>query len=129
MSQYLALAVCIVATALAGCSAGTVSTSVGPGHPANANAAQSIFELTPTRSPEPVTSTTDADSPHHAVPPAGDAAESGLGRLMNSYLAIGAALVSMLVHGPEGLDEAWVDRTTAVLLHGISPAAGGPPVR
>lgn len=44
-------------------------------------------------------------------------------------LAIGAALVAMLVHGPEGLDEAWVDRTTAVLLHGISPAAGGPPAR
>ena len=44
-------------------------------------------------------------------------------------LAIGAALVAMLVHGPEGLDEAWVDRTTAVLLQGISPAAGGPPAR
>ncbi len=44
-------------------------------------------------------------------------------------LAIGAALVAMLVRGPEGLDEAWVDRTTAVLLQGISPAAGGPPAR
>ncbi|WP_341229613.1 TetR/AcrR family transcriptional regulator [Nocardioides salarius] len=44
-------------------------------------------------------------------------------------LAIGAALVAMLVHGPEGLDEAWVDRTTAVLLQGISPAAGGPTAR
>ena len=38
-------------------------------------------------------------------------------------LAIGAALVALLVRGPEGLTDEWIDRTTAVLLDGIRPAS------
>ncbi len=36
-------------------------------------------------------------------------------------LVIGAALVAMLVRGPDGLTDEWVDRTTAVVLCGILP--------
>ncbi len=58
------------------------------------------------------------------------AAEAGqVRRGVDAATVLELALVAMLVHGPEGLDEAWVDRTTAVLLQGISPAAGGPPAR
>ncbi len=34
-------------------------------------------------------------------------------------LVIGAALLALLVHGPDGLTEAWVDRTARVVFHGI----------
>lgn len=34
-------------------------------------------------------------------------------------LVIGAALVAMLVRGPDGLTSEWVERTTAVVLHGV----------
>lgn len=39
-------------------------------------------------------------------------------------LVIGAALVAMLVRGADGLTEEWVDRTAAVVLHGIRGAGG-----
>lgn len=35
-------------------------------------------------------------------------------------IVIGAALVAMLVRGPDGLTDDWVDQTTAVVLGGIS---------
>jgi hypothetical protein len=34
-------------------------------------------------------------------------------------VVIGAALVAMLVRGPDGLTDTWIDQTTALVLGGI----------
>lgn len=54
------------------------------------------------------------------------AAESGavrpdLDAVTVMELVIGAALVAMLVRGPEGLTDEWVERTASVVLQGIRP--------
>ena len=38
-------------------------------------------------------------------------------------LAVGAVLAAMLVRGPDQLDDAWIERTSQILLRGIRPDA------
>ena len=45
---------------------------------------------------------------------------AGVDAVIVIELVIGAALVAMLVRGPDGLTDDWVDQTTAVVLGGIS---------
>jgi AcrR family transcriptional regulator len=47
------------------------------------------------------------------------AVRAGVDAVIVIELVIGAALVAMLVRGPDGLTDAWVDQTTAVVLGGI----------
>lgn len=39
-------------------------------------------------------------------------------------VAIGASLAASLIRGPDGLDAAWVDRTTAVIVDGVRSRGG-----
>ena len=105
MSHYLAFAVGIAALTLAGCSAGTVSTSVPLSHPANAAAVQSAFDTTPSTSTAIADSITDHHEARRPVAAAQDVEAGDLAGLVDSYLAIGDALASDSLHGaPEAAD-------------------------
>ena len=47
------------------------------------------------------------------------AVRTGVDAVIVIELVIGAALVAMLVRGPDGLTEEWIDQTTAIVVGGI----------